>query len=197
MSSSPRLRAVPDNDARAPHSLSGMVDARALIEALREDQLLSETAPYVPPPPHNLESERYVLGAILCGQLRADDLHDLEAEHFYDRHHQAIALLALFAAHSGREVASRDIVTTLAAAYPTRGDGWALLVDELENKVDCLAIPGVIEGHVANVRLLADARRLLVELQTLGAVLRTGALTREEIYQRGRDAFAPFRRSSP
>jgi len=62
--------------------LRGLVDAAALVEALREEQLLFEPA-QPGPGPHDLRAERTIVIAMIDGWARESDLDGLDALDFY------------------------------------------------------------------------------------------------------------------
>ncbi|MCA3699687.1 MAG: hypothetical protein IOB84_07850 [Brevundimonas sp.] len=119
------------------------------------------TLAYVPPPPHNLEAEQAVLGAILFDNRAFEAVGgDLTPEHFYEPYHGRLFELIRDRIASGGLADPTMLVDSLRddPAFATNG-GLRYLADLMER-----APAPRVAGQYAGPIIEAAARRRLIEI---------------------------------
>lgn len=149
-----------------------------VCRAVREELLLAglTSAPRpVLPLPHDIDAERAVCSALLCGLKRLDLLEGLEPAHFYVPLHAMVYATALGCIDEGLPPRLSFIEAALAE-QGCAGHGVHEALVEIE------AVPFVahVDAHAARIIAAAEARALIERLQRLEVDLRTGTKTAAE-----------------
>jgi len=168
--------------ARAP--VTRIVSDRDLLKAVREEirlaGLTSEPVPALPLPA-DVEAEREVCSALLCGQVRPVELGELEAHHFaLPMHawvHRTVANI-----HAAGLTLCPELVIAAALDAGVAADG---LGPELESLyAQAWRTLETLRQHAGTIIELWRRRELCVLLRTADLHLRAGTVTYEQAVKR-------------
>lgn len=154
---------------------------RSVSEAMREYALLEGPAGCIHElaPPTAIPHERRLLGALLGGAIRLDELVPVSARDFYTPLHQAIAIAVEVLGTCEKELTILSIGKALMAQGVVGRPEY--VVDELERLIE--DAPAVFDVNEAKREILdaAERRRLIRILQDATADLRLGRRTAGQV----------------